>query len=146
MSAQSLDNLTVTVGTKRYVVRYSLAAAYRLSAMGIGVDTLVSTINARVAAGGGLQVFVDVGSTMLGNFDADMNWRSLNVSPADLADRLVDNEAAELINTVKDELGKKLGLTWQTSGSQSADPIPTEVPSDGGLQTGPSEPVQAASA
>lgn len=151
---------TVSVGGKRYSVRYAHGAIYLLSSWGIDMNRIFQTLaealgrpadgeNPAIEPNGRrVEIMTKIAAAGLGNIDGDGYWRSAGLTPQDLADRMTDEEAEAIDFVTWSAFSKKIGLPHKT---EPAAPQPaivptieTDTPNNGGLTTGPSEPAPSA--
>ena len=147
---------TVKVGGKQYSVRYAHGAIYLLSTWGIDLTRIFQTLaealgtpatedRPEVAPNGHrTELMTKIAAAGLGTIDAEGNWRSAQITPMELSDRMTEEEA-ELVDRVTWEaFAKKIGLPLP---KPVAVPAPVPIPDTtklSGSDSGPSEPAEQA--
>lgn len=156
---------TVKVAGKTYSVRYSHGAIYLLSTWGIDLTRIFTTLaealgvpyqpyipatgdkpeileRAEIVPNGRrTELMMKIAAASLGTIDAEGNWRSAQISPMDLADRMSDDEAEVIDRVTWEAFAKKIGLPLPNPVTPVAqNPPDTTKPS--GSDSGPSEPAE----
>ena len=144
---------TVKVAGKTYSVRYSHGAIYLLSTWGIDLTRIFTTLAEALGApategrseivpnGRRTELMMKIAAAGLGTIDSEGNWRSAQISPMDLADRMSDDEAEVIDRVTWEAFAKKIGLPLPNPVTPVAqNPPDTTKPS--GSDSGPSEQVE----
>jgi hypothetical protein len=130
---------SVQVGGRPFQVRFSQGAFYLLGTWGIDVSRIVGVHNEMISSGRGREYAMKIAAASLGTTDAEGRWRSLGLSPLEVADTLLDGEWETLDATAWDLFKKKLGLVSTTEAPATT--YPSTKPA--GSNSGPSEPEPA---
>jgi hypothetical protein len=96
---------TVMIDGELYGIKFTLGSWWRLKERGIDVAKLGDYIAAENAAGRGIELLFTLLSCSLGQQHGKV-WRSIGLSPMELADQLLPAQYAELNSAVSQALSK----------------------------------------
>jgi hypothetical protein len=160
MTPNLLTLPTVTVGGKTYAVKYSHGAIYLLSTWGIDISRIFQTLAdalgcdaveatdtaparpAVIPNGHRTELLTKIAAAGLGTIDAEGRWRSAQITPMDLSERMSDDEVDLVDRVTWEAFAKKIGLQLPTKPEAAAAPIQPDTTKTSGSDSGPSEPAQ----
>jgi len=145
---------TVKVGGKTYSVKYAHAAIYLLSTWGIDISRIFQTLSEAygspatettpeiVPNGRRTEIAAKIAAAGLGTVDGEGIWRSAQMTPLDLSERVSDEEAVEVDRVTWEAFAKKIGLPLTTTKPVTAAgaPVVSITANPFGAENGPSEP------
>ena len=155
---------TVSVGGRIYSVKYSHAALYLLSEWGVDLDVIFQSLNqafgsparayvpatettpeilardAVIPNGQANALLTKISAAALGTVGSEGIFRSANITPLDLAERMIEDEPEQIGKVCWPLFAKKIGLELPQMPTANPAPTAADTANSSGSTSGPSEP------